>query len=421
MQSSDKILVIDDDPFAVRMIQLQLIKLGFNTVCGFTDPCEGLRFLREQLNAVQLIVCDLQMPGLDGIEFVREIAKEKYAGKVLLVSGEDARVLRSAHRLVGALGMTVLGAMQKPINLDVLRTLLCHSSDAVTPAPGQRDLSAGEIAKGLAQGEFENFYQPKVSVETGAVMGWEALIRWRHPRYGVLAPPRFLPAMQAANLNGDLLKQVLTAPGGALPLLREFGIQSERDFKIAINLSDSNLLDPLLPDKLAKLMGDYDLHPSSLLLEISEDRPTEDRTISNTTLSRLALKGFALSLDDFGAGETTMADLSDIAISELKFDRAFVQNIHLDPAQRRSLSSCIKMAEALGLNTVAEGVECEEEWRVIKELGCKTVQGYFVAKPMPVPMLAQWFKEWNQRVRQGDLFAPAKKGRAASAEEIVFS
>jgi EAL domain-containing protein (putative c-di-GMP-specific phosphodiesterase class I) len=134
----------------------------------------------------------------------------------------------------------------------------------------------------------------------------------------------------------------------------------------------------------------------------------------------LALKGFSLSLDDFGAGETTMADLSDIAISELKFDRAFVQNIHLDPAQRRSLSSCIKMAEALGLNTVAEGVECDEEWRVIKELGCKTVQGYFVARPMPVPMLAQWFKEWNQRVKQSDLFTASKPAAAKIEEDIVF-
>jgi EAL domain-containing protein (putative c-di-GMP-specific phosphodiesterase class I) len=144
------------------------------------------------------------------------------------------------------------------------------------------------------------------------------------------------------------------------------------------------------------LLQTYEVAPKNLVLEVSENRASGSRTKFNSTLSRLALKGFPLSLDDFGAGKTTMNDLSDIAISEIKFDRGFVHNIHRDSAQKMSLHSCIKMAEALDLITVAEGVEEIEDWEVLKALGCNVVQGYIVAKPMPIDVLTSWLPQWGE-------------------------
>jgi EAL domain-containing protein (putative c-di-GMP-specific phosphodiesterase class I) len=188
---------------------------------------------------------------------------------------------------------------------------------------------------------------------------------------------------------------VLSGETGALRLLRNI-VTIDPNFKVAVNMSDTNLADVRLPEILLSLLQTYGVAAKNLVLEISENRVSGTRTKYNSTLSRLALKGFTLSLDDFGAGKTTMNDLSDIAISEIKFDRAFVHNVHRDSAQKMALHSCIEMAKALGLITVAEGVEKTEDWVVLKALGCKVVQGYIIAEPMSFYALDAWLAQWSE-------------------------
>jgi EAL domain-containing protein (putative c-di-GMP-specific phosphodiesterase class I)/FixJ family two-component response regulator len=418
MNPADLILIIDDDAFAVKVVTSQLHKLGYKNTEGITDPLKALDFLRTHKSMVKTIVCDLQMPGLDGIELLQKIGVEGYAGRILLVSGEDPRVIRSAQRLVESMQMSLIGAMPKPIKLEALDALLAGASSPEKPAPVHAEMPREQIQSGLETSQFVNFYQPKVNVATGAVVGWEALIRWEHPVHGLLSPARFLPEMEAGGFGNELLMHVLTGPTGALNLLREQLSLGDKTFKVAVNLADSNLLDPRLPEKLLELMQEFGVSPKNLMLEVSEDRSTVDRTISNTTLSRLALKGFPLSLDDFGAGDTTMSDLSDIAITELKFDRSFVQNVDQDSAQRLSLSSCINMADTLGLNTVAEGVETLEEWNTVKSIGCRVVQGFLVGKPMPVASLARWYKDWDTRIQNGELFDRLSNATASASAPI---
>jgi EAL domain-containing protein (putative c-di-GMP-specific phosphodiesterase class I)/ActR/RegA family two-component response regulator len=403
LNKSDLLLLVDDDVFATKVMAAQLRKLGFANTKAINDPVEALAFLRNNLALVKAIVCDLQMPALDGIEFIREVAGENYVGQLLLVSGEDPRVLRSAQRLVDAMGLTLLGAIQKPVQLDALSKLMaCAELPEITTRVAPR-FSLASIRSGLNANEFVNFYQPKVDVKTGEVTGVEALIRWQHPEFGVISPAGFLAEMEANGLDHELLIQVLTSKTGALALLREHANKDEQ-FKVSVNLSDANLRDPQLPEKLVELVKEYGVNPRNLVLEVSENRMAGGRTVLITTLSRLALKGFSLSLDDFGAGKTTMSDLSDIAITELKFDRSFVHNVHLDSAQKMSLGSCIKMAEALGMKTIAEGIEEVEDWHAIRNLGCNDVQGYLVAKPMPLDSLAAWIKQWDEKVSQSALF-----------------
>ncbi len=370
------------------------------------------------------------MPGLDGIELIQKIGEESYAGRILRVSGEDPRVIRSAQRLVEAMRMSLIGAMPKPTKIEALGVLLSGAADAETSAPVRAEIPREQIQSGLETRQFVNFYQPKVNVDTGAVVGWEALIRWEHPVHGLLSPARFLPEMEAGGFGDALLMHVLTGPTGALNLLREQLNLGDQAFKVAVNLADSNLFDPRLPEKLLEPMQQFGVSPKNLMLEVSEDRSTLDRTLSNTTRSRLALKGFPLSLDDFGAGDITMSDLSDIAITELKFDRSFVQNVDQDLAQRRSLSACIHMAGTLGLNTVAEGVETLEEWNTVKSIGCRVVQGFLVGKPMPVASLARWYKDWDARVQNSELFdklgasphtASAQRAQASSERTSAIS
>jgi EAL domain-containing protein (putative c-di-GMP-specific phosphodiesterase class I) len=393
VNKTDLVLIVDDDLFANKIIAAQLTKLGFTNLVGHTEPLKALDFLRMNIDVIRLVVCDLQMPTLDGIEFVREVAHAGYTGNVILISGEDPRLLRSAQRLVEAMGLSTLGAIQKPVKLDVL-TSIFEKAFAVKNIAARQVFDIKDVQAALANNELTNYYQPKVNLSTGLVVGVEALIRWNHPIHGVVSPAAFLPAIESAGCDEGLLVHVLTGDTGALALLRDM-VPKLPDFKVAVNLSDANLADARLPEKLVDLLSNFGVATKSLVLEISENRAGGSRTKYNSTLSRLALKGFSLSLDDFGAGKTTMNDLSDIAISEIKFDRAFVHNVHRDSAQKMSLHSCIKMAEALGLVSVAEGVEKIEDWEVLKDLGCHVVQGYIVARPMPMELLASWLAQWE--------------------------
>jgi EAL domain-containing protein (putative c-di-GMP-specific phosphodiesterase class I)/FixJ family two-component response regulator len=394
MKKTDLVIVVDDDVFTNKVICTQLGKLGFTNLEGYTDPMKALDFLRLNIDRIGLIVCDLQMPTLDGIEFVREVAHEGYTGQIILVSGEDPRLLRSAQRLVEAMGLSTLGAIQKPVKLDTL-TGIFEKAFAVKKVITSQDFDVEEVRQAFANNELINYYQPKVDLVTGLVVGVEALIRWAHPEHGVVFPGAFLPALEQGGFDDELLMHVLTGKTGVLQLLRDIKV-AQPDFKVAVNLTDVNLADERLPEKLVALLQTYEVAPKNLVLEVSENRTSGSRTKFNSTLSRLALKGFPLSLDDFGAGKTTMNDLSDIAISEIKFDRGFVHNIHRDSAQKMSLHSCIKMAEALDLITVAEGVEEIEDWEVLKSLGCNVVQGYIVAKPMPIDVLTSWLPQWGK-------------------------
>jgi EAL domain-containing protein (putative c-di-GMP-specific phosphodiesterase class I) len=394
LNKTELVLIIDDDLFANKVIAAQLGKLGFTNLKGMTEPLLALDFLRANVDNIGLIVCDLQMPTLDGIEFVREVAHEGYTGRVILVSGEDPRLLRSAQRLVEAMGLSTLGAIQKPVKLETLSSIFANAADVRRPL-STRTFELEEIRTALTNNELVNYYQPKIDMQFGTVVGVEALIRWKHPEHGVVGPGAFLPTLEKAGCDDELLDHVLTGPTGALTLLRDMA-KVDIDFKVAVNISDKNLSDDKLPERLVALAEIYGIANKNLVLEVSENRTTGSRTKYNSTLSRLALKGFTLSLDDFGAGKTTMTDLSDIAISEIKFDRAFVHNVHRDFAQKMSLRSCIKMAEALGLITVAEGVEEVEDWEVLKSLGCNVVQGFIVAKPMPLNELVGWLTRWKE-------------------------
>jgi EAL domain-containing protein (putative c-di-GMP-specific phosphodiesterase class I)/FixJ family two-component response regulator len=394
MTKTDMVLVVDDDLFVNKVICAQLSKLGFTQIEGYTDPLKALDFLRLNIDRIGLIVCDLQMPTIDGIVFVREVAHQGYSGDVILVSGEDPRLLRSALRLVQAMGLSTLGAIQKPVKLETFTSIFKNAFGEKT---SEIALSFGivEVQQALSNNELVNYYQPKVDLHTGMVVGVEALIRWVHPKHGVVSPAAFLPALEKAGYDDKLLMHVLVGKTGALRLLSEI-TAIQPDFKVAVNISDTNLADERLPDRLVELLADYGVQPKNLVLEVSENRLSGSRTNYNSTLSRLALRGFTLSLDDFGAGKTTMNDLSDIAISEIKFDRNFVHNVHRDSAQKKSLHSFIKMAETLDLISVAEGVEKIEDWDVLKALGCNVIQGYIIARPMPLEALRLWLDHWPE-------------------------
>ena len=410
MNQNQYIVVVDDDPFAVKLICTQLNKLGLTQIKAFTAPLEAIDYIEQSVDTIHLVLCDLQMPDLDGIDFIRKLGDMSYRGKLALVSGEDPRILRSAQLLAQAMRLGMLGVLNKPIQLKHLQTLLADflgnplpnastsQAQANTANPAGRAYSVARIREALDNDEFENYFQPKVSMRTGFMHSVESLVRWNHPTDGVLAPALFLKTIEENGLCNDLLNCVLYGKKGVLKQLRAWHDQGFL-FSAAVNLSDLNMTDSTLPESLQKQVTAYGLRPEHLVLEISENRVTKHRMPLLMNLSRLTLKGFCLSIDDFGAGQTSMADLRDLPLSELKFDRTIVYGAHRDNSQKMALRSCIAMAADLGIRTVAEGVEDIEDWHCLRDLGCDTVQGFFIARPMQAELVLPWLAGWQHKLQ----------------------
>jgi CheY-like chemotaxis protein len=184
-------LLVDDEVFALQLLTHQLARLGFTDVLGIEDPVAAVAMLEVNPQFVDMILLDLQMPTIDGVEFVRHLARLQYAGGLILVSGEDDRILQTAERLAKAQGLDVRGALHKPVTPDQLKGLLGAPAPKVVRTP-QRTYSAERLAQAIADGEITSYYQPQIRLATGEVDGVESLARWVHPEDGLVMPMQFI-------------------------------------------------------------------------------------------------------------------------------------------------------------------------------------------------------------------------------------
>lgn len=386
------ILVVDDDPFICRLMSRQLQTLGFAQV----ELCERARAAVERLEcdpgAVGLIFCDLQMPEMDGVEFIRHLVRLGYPGALVLVSGEDQRILQSAERLARAHRLRVAGTLYKPVSNDQLQRLLQS-----LPSACQEHIAAGtsyaaeELAEAIARGQLVNHYQPKVDLRSAAVVGVETLVRWQHPRDGLVYPDRFITVAEDHCLIDALTRAVLQR---ALHDARDWQARGH-SLQLAVNVSMNNLERLDFPEFVEHAALAAGVAPSLLTLEITESQLMSNRQAALDILTRLRLKRVGLSIDDFGTGHSSLAQLRDIPFTELKIDRGFVHGAWRDSSLRSILSASLDMAHKLGMKSVAEGVEDRADWNHLREAGCDVAQGWFVARAMPAEQLPDWLREWE--------------------------
>ena len=388
-------LLIDDDPFALKLLARQLAQLGHTAVTLCERAQDALGLLENQLDEYGLVFCDLQMPGMDGVEFVRHLARIGFQGSLVLVSGEHGRVLQTVQKLAKAHHVHILAALPKPVSSERLRQALAsHASRSATSPRAPRDTyPPDELARAIAGGELVNHYQPKVDLATGALIGVEALVRWQHPQAGLVFPDQFIGTAEEHGLIDALTRAVLTAALRQSRLWRNEGLE----LQMAVNVSMDNLASLDFPDVVAQLADEAGVAPSSVTLEVTESRLMKDIRAPLDILTRLRLKRIGLSIDDFGTGHSSLAQLRDIPFDELKLDRSFVNGAAKDSALAAILEATLSMARQLGMKSVAEGVEARADWDFMRALGCDVAQGFFIARPMPGPDLLQWQAGWETR------------------------
>lgn len=252
-----------------------------------------------------------------------------------------------------------------------------------------------DLGPALDAGEVQAYFQPQLSTDTGAITGFETLVRWAHPERGLLAPSEFLPGLLASGLSERLGEVMLT---GALRALRGWEREGHTIPSVAVNFSAEELRNPRLPDKIQWELDRFGLTPERLTLEIHEEVLHEgsDEVIVKG-IARIAGMGCRIDLDEFGVGPSSVVNIRRFAVGRIKIGRAFVAAIHEDRTQQRTVAAILSMAERMGLDTLAVGVESSGEHTMLAQLGCRHVQGFAIARPMPVEEAGAWIAAHKAR------------------------
>ena len=388
--SNNRVLIVDDDQRICRIIKRIADELGVES-CAIDNPelCEST-YLDYKPN---IILLDLKMPKLDGVELLRKLAVQCSKAAIILVSGMDNSVLETTSDLGKSLGLNMAGFLNKPIDIDSVKKILDKQFEPIKERKiNSLQVTENELFQAIEQNELLVYYQPQIHLESGKIMGVEALVRWQHPEHGLLFPDTFIPlAEKNKELIALLTYAVLKVALQDDVLLRNQGIE----LNLSINLSANLLSDLNLPNKVEELINTYHFDSHRLLLEVTESGAMEDPSLTMDILTRLRIKNFRLSIDDFGTGFSSLVQLYRMPFTEIKVDKSFVMKAMTDKEAAEIVRITIDLGHSLGLDVVAEGIEDKETYNWLKELGCDLGQGFFISKPVDVVQFSEWITKYN--------------------------
>ena len=395
-------MVVDDQDHVRRFNESVLHRLGISQVTPADGGHAAIAAVTEPGASFDLIICDLRMPGVDGIETIRALASLGVEAGVVITSVEDERVIESAGLLVSGQGLRLLGSIAKPLSAEKLRPLLDRLAGLGGPvAEPPAAPSIERLQRAIDHRELFLAYQPQVAVRAGELAGVEALVRWRHPEAGVQDASAFVPAAeQSGTLIDRITEYVLAEALAFLVRLKEGG----HAHPVSVNLPSRSFEDLDLPDHIERMVRDRNLPPELLTIEVSEAQLSSDTLRTRDVVTRLRLKQFGLALDNFGRGSSGLHRLHETPFSELKIDRSSVHGCAASVAKRSIVEASLSLARSLGVTSVAEGVGDRQDWNLLADLGCDRVQGFFIARPMPEEGLAAWATQWrmsDHSVRRG--------------------
>jgi EAL domain-containing protein (putative c-di-GMP-specific phosphodiesterase class I)/AmiR/NasT family two-component response regulator len=373
-----RFLVVEDQGFQRWAVEQMLRGMGAAEVYSAADGKEALDIVRGG-RSIDVIVTDLNMPGMDGIEFIRHVGQLGSHASFLLVSAQEPSLIASVAAMTEAYGGRLVDTIHKPVNAQKLGAAIeryrkPQESSGAVPA-----YTIAEIDAAVRRGEIEPYFQGKISLATLEVVGAEALARWRHPLNGIVKPAGFVGQLESGGSMEALTLMMLERSTRACRTWREAGFGA----KVSVNISLTSLVDVMLADRMDELVARSGLGPPDVILEITETAAASHlgRVLEN--LSRLRMKGFGLSIDDFGTGYASMQQLSRIPFTELKVDQSFVRAAPTGGSSRAVLESSLEIARKMRIDAVAEGVESEEQVELLRKLGCPLVQGNHLMEPLP--------------------------------------
>lgn len=393
-------VLVTDDSLTQRQYAKALCQgLGVVSLYDAANGVDALHVLESQ--PIDVVLIDLEMPIMDGVELIRSIAQKKLSSSVIILSAKDPILIASVGTMAEADGLHVIGTFQKPLLPDALEcSLLRFIQDSKAAAEPKKiipiDVTALELSQALANRELTLAFQPKLTVHGLLLRGVEALARWRHPTKGLISPAVFIELAERHGMIDTLTHYLLEEAFTHKRSWQQYGLR----FHLAFNLSPLSLADADLVERLCEMAERYEISPAEITFEVTENALLGELASAIRTLARLRLKGFHIAIDDYGTGFANAQQLSRVPATELKIDRSLVHNVATRPQQRTILASTVNLAKNLKLTTVAEGVETEEDYKILLEMGVDLVQGYYFSKPLFPDDLLAWVKTGLSQVRR---------------------
>jgi len=396
MNTEDINTIVVDDSKSIRVVLDAILgQLGVKNIVHCGTGIEALEMINARPDHYNLLFIDLNMPEMDGMELIRHLGSQDFKGSIVIISGMEIRVINLASEVARQNKVHLIGNIVKPIKVAELQHILTkfhYFNDHLNAA--KMPLSKAELELAISEQRIIPYFQPKIDSNTNEVHSIEILARIDNPGQGdSILPMRFIKCAEDNNLIDELTFQLLTKAIADYKEMREcFG----NSLTLAFNLSPVQLDDLEIPKKLDALFSQYGISHKQIVIEVTEEWALQSSN-QLETLNRLRMKGYGVSLDDFGTGFTNVTQLKSLPFSEIKIDRSFITNIQQDYFSQVIVNTLIDITQEYDYELVAEGVESHEEYEYLKRLNTRMLlQGYLISKPKPKNELIRWFHNWKK-------------------------
>lgn len=399
--SACTVLIVEDSTVQREHVAGLLREIGFGRVLAANDGINALRTLEQYGSAVDLVLTDLDMPGMDGVELIQQLAKRRGAANLIAASANQPRLQEAARSLPAGSAMRLLATISKPVRLEALQTLL-HEAPMLALADLQHAdddaaLDLGEIEAALESGQFFPLYAPRVALDSGRLQGIAVNGRWRHPARGLLDIASILPALAGnSELVGSIVLALVRQAGTDLHGWQEMGLSA---IKLSLPLPVELLADLGELARLVSGIQAQDVKPASVCWEISEAVVAACDAEALHNIGRLSLRGFGIGAVHCGRYEASTRDFASFPLSEITIDPLFVHEAAQRSHRRPLLEGLLAMAGKMGVPVCADGIENAEDWGLMRDMGCSAGQGPLVGDPMAAAEFVSWFKDSRQRLR----------------------
>jgi EAL domain-containing protein (putative c-di-GMP-specific phosphodiesterase class I) len=387
MSERPVLLVLDDEPSIAELIGVISARANFDAhITTSSDPFKSAL----QLYKPSVLVLDLQMPGMDGIEMLRFLADQKAEAGILLVSGMDARTVASAEQYGLSRGLNILGTLRKPFSPDELESILSVAQQKT------RQLTHEDLRTAISEDQLLVYYQPTLKRHADGfwdVATMEALLRWNHPLRGILTPDQFIDMGEKHGLSRDMADFVI-----------QKGIEQLKGWEalrlrlgLRINISASLIADIDFPDRLEATLKQHEIDPSLLTLEITETGMLDQLPKTFDILTRLRVKKINLAIDDFGIGYSSLTQLFRMPFNEMKIDKSLMMRVPQSREAGIMVEALIDLAHKLDLTVCSEGVETPEALEFLDRYRCDSAQGFHISRPIEARKVPEFLRTWDQR------------------------
>lgn len=386
-----KALIIDDSQSILSFVGSVLEQeFSIENYHQASSAPEALHLLK-QFKDINLILLDLHMPNIDGVQVLEKLSRMGYKGYLIIMSGVGAKIISSVEELAKEHKLNYIGTIFKPIDIASFHRVFSKLGAQASKQQDNSSLKVYEIVRAIKNNQIEVVYQPQISLQDRAVFGVEALCRLDHPRLGLVSPDAFIEKAEESDLIVHITLLVLKRT------IKDWKAWQQQGFtvKLSVNVSPAVLQQPEFADIVIEYLQAEDMPCKHLCLEVTETTLNNNPINELTNLNRLKMQGIELALDDFGKGHASVDRLQKLPLSILKLDKSYFLDKQDSVGQYSQISSTIALARQLQTKTIAEGIESAEGLNLATEIGCDFAQGYYISKPMDAEDVLGWATKWN--------------------------